>query len=106
VNNIQKSLAALALLLGIAHIIFGIVVFKSYNLEVVWFIGAGVAMIAVAVTNLSATSLRLRLIQNFMMLLYVIAILGVLQQIQAIIAGFLFGGLFLVSAFQALRKEN
>jgi len=106
VNNIQKSLAALALLLGIAHIIFGIIVFKSYNLEVVWFIGAGVAMIAVAMTNLSATSLRLRLIQNFMMLLYVIAILGVLQQIQAIIGGLLFGGLFLVSALQFLSKQN
>jgi len=105
-TGLQKIFAGLALLLGIAHIIFGIVVFKSYTLETVWFIGAGVAMIAVALINLSSQMpLKIRLGLNLMMVIYTFAILGVLIAPQVIIACVLFGGLFAVSVIQ-LSKQN
>jgi len=106
-TKLQKTLAVLALLLGMAHILYGVVVFKTYTLDLVWFIGAGIAMIVVAMTNLSGeSSLKLRLIQNLIMTVYTLMILGVLIAPQVILAALLFGGLFAVSALQSLGKQN
>lgn len=101
--KLQKTLAVLALFLGTAHIIYGLVVFKNYSVDIVWFIGAGIAMIVVAMTNLSpASSLKMRVIQNLIMTIYTLAILGVLIAPQVILACLLFGGLLAASIGQAL----
>ena len=103
--KLQKTLGVLALLLGMAHIVYGLVVLKTYNLDLVWFIGAGLAMIFAALTNLSpSASLKMRLFQNAVMTLYTLLILGVLIAPQVILGALLFGGLLIVSALQALRK--
>ena len=43
--KLQKTLAVLALFLGTAHIIYGLVVFKNYSVDIVWFIGAGICLL-------------------------------------------------------------
>jgi len=106
-TTVYKAIAMSALILGIGHIIFGIVVFKAYTLEVVWFMGAGVAMIVVAITNLSGqTPVKLRVGQNFIMMIYCFAILGIRPAPQVILACLLFGGLFAVTVIESLRKED
>jgi len=101
-----KILASLALLLGIAHIGFGVAMFRAYNLELIWFIGAGLAMVVVALNNLtSATILKMRLAQNLIMTAYVAMILSLAPEPQVILGLVLFSGLASVSLIQVYANK-
>lgn len=50
-ERFRKLIAAAAILLGTAHLIYGALAYRSLSPEHIWFAGAGVAMICVGVTN-------------------------------------------------------
>jgi len=50
-ETIRKIAAGGAIVLGIAHLIYGIFVFKTLTPDHIWFAGAGVAMICVGLAN-------------------------------------------------------
>jgi len=67
-ERIRKIAAMAAIFLGVAHLIYGVLAFKSLTPEHVWFAGAGVAMICVGLSN-SRGPAR---IQTFTMTVYLI----------------------------------
>ena len=96
-DKVQKTLASLALLLGIAHIGFGLFVFKTLNLEVFWFLGFGLAIIVTALANLTHERHFILKIQNGLMLLFISALLFMAPQPQVLLGCALFAGLFILS---------
>jgi len=98
--KLTKIVAALAVLLGIAHTLYGLMVFPEYNLEVVWFMGAGVAMIVTGLANFSDGKIGILRLQNFLMLIYGIAIAGFIQPPQVWLTLALFAGLFILSCMK------
>jgi len=62
--------AWLSIALGAAHIIYGFVALKTLNAELIWFVGAGVAMICVGLANRRAEKASQALPQTLIMCLY------------------------------------
>ena len=50
-ERVRKTAAGAGVLLGTAHLLYGIVVFKALTPDHIWFGGAGVAMICVGLAN-------------------------------------------------------
>lgn len=99
-NRLHKAFAVLAMVLGVAHIIYGFVVFKSLTLETYWFHGAGVAMILTGLANLQNDKAWILNVQNALMFGF-ISVLVILAPEPQVWAGIvLFGGLLLMSLFK------
>ena len=103
-DKVQKTLASLALLLGIAHIGFGLFVFKTLNLEVFWFLGFGLAIIVTALANFSPQNHVALKIQNGLMLLFISALLFMAPQPQVLLGCILFAGLLVLSFYRETVK--
>ena len=101
-NKVRKSLAILSLLLGIVHIIFGVMVLKTFSLELFWFSSYGLAMILTALANLTQTMTWILRIQNAVMLVFICALAFLAPEPQVWFGCFLFAGLFVLS----LLREN
>lgn len=98
INRIQAILAIAALLLGIAHLAFGVIVYKVFNLEMLWFLGTGIAMITTALANLNRSKIVWILrVQNALMLGLIIALAILAPQPQIWLGLILFTGLFYLS---------
>lgn len=100
-NRTRYILACLALLLGVAHIIFGFVVFKAFNLEAFWFLGFGLAMITTALANFKRDKVWILRIQNALMLSFLISLLFLATQPQVWLGCILFASLFVLSCSKA-----
>lgn len=103
-NRARHILASFALLLGIAHIIFGCIVFKTLNLETFWFLGFGLAMIMTALANFKRDRIWILRVQNALMLSFVVTLLFLAPQPQVWLGCILFAGLFFVSFMKAPVK--
>ncbi len=98
INRIQATLAITALLLGTAHLVFGVIVYKSFSLELLWFLGTGIAMITTALANLnSSRTIWILRVQNALMLSFIVALVILAPQPQIWLGLILFAGLFLIS---------
>jgi len=96
-NHLRIALASLALLLGCAHIVFGIVVYKGFNLEVFWFLGFGLAMIVTALSNFVSPNNWILRTQNALTLGFICVLISLAPEPQVLLGCFLFAGLFLLS---------
>lgn len=96
----QRLIAVLALFLGLAHIIFGIVVFKTLTLETFWFHGFGLAMIVTALANFRHDKIWILRLQNGLMVCFIWVLTFLAPQPQIFIGGLLFTGLFALSFLQ------
>lgn len=103
-NRIRQILASLALLLGVAHIIFGLIVFPTFNLEAFWFLGFGLAMMLAALANFKRDKIWILRVQNALMLGFIIALLFLAAQPQVWLGCILFAGLFLISCVKTSRE--
>lgn len=92
-NNAHKLLAILSMILGLAHLVFGLIVFEQFDLELVWFLSAGVAMIVTALANLNRHRNWILRIQNTLMLGFLIILVIFVSQPQVWLGIFLFAGL-------------
>lgn len=93
--------ALCALALGTAHVGLGLALYPTFSLDQLWFVGAGLAMMSVAMSNVLARrqSLRDKLVliaQNVMMVSYFAAAWVLLAAPQVALGGFLFGVLLLI----------
>ena len=95
------TLATAALLLGIAHLIFGVIAYKSFSLELLWFLGSGVAMIVTALANLNSGSVRILRVQNGLMFSFVVALVILAPEPQIWLGLMLFAGLLLTSCLKS-----
>jgi len=100
-NRIRIIFATLALLLGVAHLAFGVIVYQGYSLELLWFLGSGVAMIVTALANLNSGSIGILRVQNTLMLVFLVALVLIAPQPQVVFGLILFSGLFVESWFGA-----
>ena len=98
-DRMRLIFAALALLLGIAHIGYSIVVFKAFTLESYWFASAGAAMIVTALANFRRDKIWVLRVQNTLMFSFIIGLLILSPQPQVWFGTILFAGLFLLSCF-------
>ena len=65
-DRLMKICAWLAIALGIAHILYGVVAYKALTPDLIWFAGAGVAMICAGHANLKGP----KLIPTLLVLVY------------------------------------
>jgi len=97
-NRLRRIIAGLAIVLGAAHIIYGIISIKSFTAELIWFSGAGIAMILAGHANLD----KARAFPSILMLVYTI-----LMVIKLPLRQVFFGlGLFAVLSFFAVFKSK
>ena len=97
IDTVRKTLATLAVLLGAAHLIFGMLAYKQFNLDMIWFLGAGVAMIVTALANFKTDKIWILKIQNALMLGFVLALVRLAPEPQVWLGIVLFAGLFVLS---------
>ena len=102
---IRQILAGLGVLLGVVHICFGIFVFTTFDLDMLWFLSGGVAMIVTALANLRTGGIWILRVQNALMLSFVLALLMLTQQPQIFSGVVIFAGLFLISCFGRGRAD-
>lgn len=105
-NRAVRILASLALALGLAHLAFGVVVYKTFNLEVFWFLGFGLAMIVTALANFRQDNIWVLRMQNALTLGFIIALLTLASEPQVWIGAVLFGGLFCLSCRNPVTPKN
>lgn len=101
----KKSLATIAILLGIGHLAFGAFVFKSFNLEAFWFSSFGLAMIVTAIANYRPSNDWIMIIQNVMTLIFTCALAYLAPQPQVMLGCILFAALFFLS-FTNITASN
>ena len=99
-NQVHIILASLALLLGVAHIGFGIVVYKAFTLEVLWFLSFGLAAIVTALANFKSDGGLILRLQNFLTLGFICVVAFLAPGPQIISGGVLFTGLFGLSCLK------
>jgi hypothetical protein len=102
--------ALCALALGVGHIGLGLAFYPAFTLDFLWFVGAGLSMISVALSNVHSPqrSLRHKLIQiaqNAMMVSYFAAAWVLLPAPQVALGGFLFGVLLLIRLTESRAQE-
>lgn len=97
IGKIRIGLAALATLLGVAHIIFGFVMSPEIDLNFIWFQGSGVAMIVGALANFKADKIWILRVQNILVLGFICALLTQASEPQIWLGLILFGGLTILS---------
>lgn len=104
-DRTRLTFAVLALLLGIAHIGFGVAVFKTFTLESYWFASAGAAMIVTALANFRDDKVWVLRAQNAVMFAFIIALLVLAPQPQVWLGTILFTGLFVMSCLKAATSK-
>jgi len=100
IGNAQKILAGLAVLLGIGHLVFGIIVYKEFSLDMLWFLGAGIAMIVTALANFRNDKIWILRVQNVLMLGFIMALAVYVPQPQVWLGIGLFASLLGLSFFK------
>ena len=95
--KLRNIVATLAVLMGIAHTAYGLIVFDKFDLDVVWFLGAGIAMIVTGLANFRHDRMWVLQLQNFVMFAYGIMIAAFIQPPQVWITLALFGALLILS---------
>jgi len=93
----QNILAALSLMLGTAHIIVGVLVFKTLTLESFWFLSFGLAMIVTALANYGPVNANILRLQNGLTLIFILALAALAPLPQVLLGCGLFAGLFIIS---------
>lgn len=99
-KTFHSLLAALALMLGLAHIAFGMFVFKALNLDSFWFLSFGLAMIVTALANFTSAQPVILRLQNGLTLSFILALAALAPQPQVIVGCGLFSGLLILSFFR------
>ena len=97
VNRLKIIIASLALLLGVAHIIFGVIVFGSLTLEAFWFMSFGLTMILAALGNFKRDKIWVLRFQNMIVLLSLFLLLSLVQGLQIWFGALLFLVLLVLS---------
>lgn len=97
-ERVRKISAIAAILLGITHLIYGVLAFKALTPEHVWFAGAGVAMICVGLSNWRGPAR----IETLIMIVYLIVMASVLPLPQVFLGLAIF--LTLIAAGFSRRK--
>lgn len=110
-DRVRVALAILACLLGMGHLIVGVVSHSEYSLDALWFTGAGVAMICVAIGNLSARSANLKdrlvqTLQNLIVFAYFLSAWTVLPAPQVAVGAILFGALTLIRTVELKARPD
>jgi len=84
-------------MLGTAHIIIGVLIFKTLNLESFWFLSFGLAMIVTALANYGPFDANILRLQNGLTLIFILALAALAPQPQVLLGCALFAGLFILS---------
>ena len=95
-HAITRGLAVAAMLLGAVHLALAPLAYKEWSLDALWFVGAGLAIIAAAAINLAGIDRRsfvLAALVNSALALWFAAAWLVLPGPQVIVGGLLFAGL-------------
>lgn len=108
-DRARVALATLAFLLGVGHLTVGALSYSEFSLDALWFTGAGVAMICVAIGNLLARGANLgdrlvQTLQNLIVFTYFLAAWTVLPAPQVAVGAILFGALTLIRAMELKAK--
>ena len=82
--------------------IYGAIVFGKFDLDMLWFLGSGIAMIVTALANLNSESILILRVQNGLMVIFLCALVSIAPQPQVWLGLILFVGL-LVASFVNLR---
>jgi hypothetical protein len=109
-DRARLIIALCALALGVAHAGLGLALYPTFSLDLLWFVGAGLAMMSVAMSNVLARreSLRDKLVliaQNAMMVSYFAAAWVLLAAPQVALGGLLFGALLLIRLAELRAQE-
>ena len=93
---ITRRLAVAAMLLGAVHLALAPLAYREWSLDALWFVGAGLAIIAAAAINLVVPARRafvLAALVNSALALWFAAAWLVLPGPQVIVGGLVFAGL-------------
>ena len=107
-NNLHKTSSILLILGGVIHIAFTPVFYDAWTPDTSWFIGAGLVLIAIGLFNITAgssnrkTTWYLCLATNLLGVIYGIAIITVIKEIQAYIGL----ALFILTTISLLRIQK
>lgn len=99
-DRVMIVCAWLAIGLGLAHILYGVVAYKALTPDLIWFAGAGVAMICAGYANLKGP----KIIPTLLMLVY----FGLTAYVLPLPQVFFGLGLFIlmtVGSLKALRQS-
>ncbi len=99
-NRARFILASCAALLGVGHIVVGILSYKVFSTELLWFLGAGIAMIIAALANFKQDQIWVLRLQNALILSFAIALVMLVPQPQVWLGLILFASLFILSCFK------
>jgi len=102
--------ALCALALGAAHAGLGLALYPTFSLDLLWFVGAGLAMMSVGLSNVLAPRQLLRdklvlIAQNALLVSYFAAAWVLLPAPQVAVGGFLFGVLLLIRLAELRAQE-
>ena len=95
-RGITLALSVAAIGLGIVHLALALLAFGEWSLDALWFVGAGLAIVAGAAINLVAPTGRGRFVAltvDAALTLWFAAAWSVLPGPQVVIGGLLFAGL-------------
>ncbi len=93
IDKARKILIILAVILGISHLIFGIFVYDTINLEIAWFLGSGIAMLVTALANIQTDKIGVLRLQNALMVIFLIGLATLAPLPQVLFGLILFTGL-------------
>ncbi len=110
-DRVRLILALCALVLGAAHLGFGVMLYSQLTLEALWFFGSGLAIVAVALSNLRVSaggrwSKLLLLLQNVLLFGFFVAAWTVLPAPQVAVGAAIFGMLALVGFYDGTRSNR
>ncbi|MBL4871184.1 MAG: hypothetical protein JKX72_09545 [Robiginitomaculum sp.] len=104
-NRFRQALASLAILLGIGHFAFGIIAYKAFSVDLLWFLGFGIAMIVTAFANFKDEKIWILRVQNALVLGSIAALAYLIPQPQILVGLVLFASLFAVSCILPRPNE-
>ncbi len=102
-DRTRKILASLAALLGVAHLVFGIIAYQAFSVDLLWFLGSGIAMIVTALANFKGEKIWILRVQNALVLGFVAALASLMPLPQVLAGLVLFAGLVVLSCFKMTR---
>ena len=104
-KRMRYILASLAIVLGIGHLTFGIIAYKDFSIDLLWFLGSGIAMIVTALANFKNEKIWILRVQNALTLGFIVALAYLLPLPQIWVGLVLFAGLFILSCFKWKRRR-
>ena len=108
-QSITRWLAVAAMLLGAVHLALAPLAYREWSLDALWFVGAGLAIIAGAAINLAGIDRRsfvVAALVNSALALWFAAAWLVLPGPQVIIGGLVFAGLSCCNALSIRRRSR